>query len=190
MQRLDTKKLALASILGALAAASEMIKGPPFDIPFPLMPGIVSWDLTGVPMMMSLLFAGPLAAVYTCVIGCSMIFIRGNVSGGLMKLIPELATVLAFAAIRKGFIRKSIAAVASRVLVMTVANYYMLPIFIPAHYPSEAAVVGILLPLAVLNLTQALINIIPAQIVYSRLGDWWRLRVQETKPLDSASTKT
>ena len=161
-------------MLGALAAASEMIKGPPFDIPFPLLPGIVSWDLTGVPMMMSLLFSGPLAAVYTCVIGCSMIFTR-TVSGGTFKLVAELATILAFAAIRRGFITKTIAAVASRVLVMTVANYYMLPIFIPKYYPSEAAVVGILLPLAILNVTQALLNIIPAQIVYSRLGNKWRL---------------
>ena len=161
-------------MLGALAAASEMIKGPPFDIPFPLLPGIVSWDLTGVPMMMSLLFSGPLAAVYTCVIGCSMIFTR-TVSGGTFKLVAELATILAFAAIRRGFITKTIAAVGSRVLVMTVANYYMLPIFIPKYYPSEAAVVGILLPLAILNVTQALLNIIPAQIVYSRLGNKWRL---------------
>ena len=147
------------------------------------MPGIVSWDLTGVPMMMSLLFAGPLAAVYTCVIGCSMIFIRGTVSGGLMKLIAELATVLAFAAMRKGFIPKSVAAVASRVLVMTIANYYLLPIFIPKYYPSEAAVVGILLPLAVLNLTQALLNIIPAYIIYSRLPERWRFwGTTETSP--------
>ena len=177
-------------MLGALAAASEAIKGPPFDIPFPLLPGIISWDLTGVPMMISLLFAGPLAAVYTCFIGCSTIFLRGNVSGGLLKIIAELATILAFAAIRKGFIPKTIAAVASRILVMTAANYYMLPIFIPKYYPSEASVVPILLPLAVLNLTQALLNIIPAYIIYSRLGDWWRLRIQETKPLESTSIKT
>jgi hypothetical protein len=174
LQRLDTKKLALASILGALAAASEMIKGPPFDIPFPLLPGIVSWDLTGVPIMMSLLLAGPLAAVYTCVIGCSMIFTR-TISGGTFKLVAELATILAFAAIRRGFITKTIAAVTSRVLVMTVALYYLLPIFIPTYYPSAAAVIVVLLPFAILNVTQALLNIIPAQFVYSRLSNKWRL---------------
>ena len=190
MQKLDTKKLALVSILGALAAASEMIKGPPFDIPFPLLPGIVSWDLTGVPMMLSLLFAGPLAAVYTSVIGCSIIFLRGNVGGGLFKLIAELATILAFAAVRRGFVPKSIAAVASRVFVMTAANYYLLPIFWAKYYPSEAAVVVILLPLVAFNISQALINIIPAQIIHSRVRDWWRLRGQEKKPLDSTSLKT
>ena len=183
MQRMDTKKLALASILGALAAASEVIKGPPFDIPFPLLPGVISWDLTGLPMMISLLFTGPIGGVYTSVIGCSIIFLRGNVAGGIFKLIAELATILAFAAIRRGVVTKTIVAVASRVLVMTAVNYYALPIFYPVYYPSEAAVVGILLPLAVFNLTQALLNIIPSYIIYSRLPDQWRFWVTtETKP--------
>ena len=188
MLKLDTRKLVLASILGALAAASEVIRGPPFDIPFPLLPKAVSWDLTGVPMMISLLFAGPLAAVYTSVIGCSIIFLRGNVYGGTLKLIAELATILAFAAIRKGYIPKTVAAVASRVLIMTAANYFLLPIFY--DWASHEYVLGILLPLGIFNATQALLNIIPAYIIYDRLGDWWRLRTQESKPLDSASIKT
>jgi len=174
LQRLDTKKLALASILGALAAASEVIKGPPFDIAFPLLPGVVSWDLTGMPMLISLLFNGPIGGVYTSLIGCSIIFLRGNVPGGVFKLVAELATILAFAAIRRGIVTKTVAAVTSRVLVMTVANYCMLPLFYPAYYQSEVATVGILLPLAVFNVTQALLNIIPAYMIYSRLPDRWR----------------
>ena len=186
MQRLDTRKLALASTLGALSAVFEIIPGPPFDIPFPLYDR-VSWDLTGMPMIISLLFTGPIGAVYTCLIGCSFIFLRGNVYGGIFKLIAEIATILAFAAIRKGFITKSISAIASRVFIMTVANYYLLPIF----YGMPVSVVGGILPaLAIMNGTQALINIIPAQIVYSRLGDAWRSRLQETKPLEPASIKT
>jgi riboflavin transporter FmnP len=173
LQRLDTKKLALASILGALAAASEVIKGPPFDIPFPLMPGTVSWDLTGMPMILSLLFTGPIGAIYTTVIGCSIIFLRGNVSGGTLKLVAELATILAFAVIRKGIITKSIAAVMSRVLVMTIANFYLLQLFYV--WATEAYVVGLLFPLGIFNATQALLNIIPAYIIYSRLCNKWRL---------------
>jgi hypothetical protein len=183
LPRLDTKKLALASILGALAAASEMIRGPPFDIPFPLLPGVISWDLTGIPILVSLLFNGVLGGVYTSVIGCSIIFLRGNVPGGIFKLIAELATVLAFAAIRRGVIVKSIAAVTTRVVVMTVANYLMLPIFYPIYYPSGAVVVEILLPLAVFNLTQALLSIIPSYIIYNRLADGWRFwGTTETNP--------
>jgi riboflavin transporter FmnP len=186
LQRLDTRKLALASILGALSAVFEIIPGPPFDIPFPLYDR-VSWDLTGMPMMISLLFTGPIGAVYTCFIGCSFIFLRGNVYGGIFKVVAELATILAFAAIRRGFVTKSTAAVASRVVVMTVANYLLLPVFygMPVSF-----VVDILPALAVMNGTQALINIIPAQIVYSRLGDAWRLRVQETKPLNQLQTRS
>ena len=184
MPRLDTKKLALASILGALAAASEIIRGPPFDIPFPLLPDTVSWDLTGIPMMISLLFNGTIGAVYTSVIGCSIIFLRGNVAGGVFKLVAELATIVAFAALRKGVVVKSVAAVVSRVLVMTIANYYLLQFF---YGSSESYVVGLLLPLGVFNATQALLNIIPAYIIYSRLGDRWRLWGQKTNTLDTIS---
>ena len=185
MQRLDTRKLALASMLGALSAVFEIIPGPPFDIPFPLY-NRVSWDLTGMPMMISLLFTGPIGAIYTCLIGCSFIFFRGNLYGGLFKIIAELATILAFAAIQRGFVTKTVAAVGSRALVMTLANYSLLPIF---YGMPVSVVIGILPALAIMNGTQALINIIPAQIVYSRLCNTWRLRGQETKPLDTPSIK-
>ena len=180
MHKLATKKLALASVLGALAAASEAIRGPPFDIPFPLLPGIVSWDLTGIPMMFSLLMNGPIGGVYTSIIGCSIIFLRGNVPGGIFKLVAELATILAFALIKKGIITKTVAAVASRVLVMTAANFFLLPFFYPPYYSSGAAVVGILLPLAVFNVTQALLNIIPAILIFSRLPERWRFATMES----------
>ncbi|MBT8172148.1 hypothetical protein KJN74_04695 [Candidatus Bathyarchaeota archaeon] len=173
MQKMNTKSLALASILGALAAASEMIKGPPFDIPFPLLPGTISWDLTGMPMIVSLLFTGPIGAIYTCIIGCSIIFLRGNVYGGFLKLIAELATIIAFAAIRKGIITKSIGGITSRVLVMTFANLYLLPIFYV--WASETYVYSILIPIGIFNISQALINIIPAYIIYDRLRNKWRL---------------
>jgi hypothetical protein len=174
LQKLDTKKLALASILGAVAALSEIITGPPFDIPFPLLPGIVSWDLTGIPILISLLFNGSLGGVYTSIIGCSIIFIRGNVAGGIFKLIAELASILAFAATRKGIIMKTVTSITSRVLIMTLTNFFLLPIFYPLFYPSHASIIGILFPLALFNLTQGLLNIVPAYIIYSKLPDRWR----------------
>ncbi len=152
LQRLETKNLALASILGALSAVFEIIPGPPFDISFPFYPR-VSWDLTGFPMMISLFFSGPISAIYTCIIGCSIIFIRGNVAGGTFKLIAELATILAFAVFRKGLITKSIIAITSRVAIMTGVNYYLLPIFYPTM--SEAVIIGLLIPLGVFNITSS-----------------------------------
>jgi len=168
LRRLGTREIALASILGALSAMSEIIRGPPFDIPFPLMPQMVSWDITGLPMMVSLLLYGPLSAVYTCVIGCSIIFLRGNLYGGVFKIIAEMATLLAFAALSRGVVVKSITAVVSRVLTMTIANYYLLQIF---YGISEPAVISLLPPLGLFNATQALINIIPAYLIYSRIKE-------------------
>lgn len=179
LQRLETKNLTLASILGALSAVFEIIPGPPFDISFPLYPR-VSWDLTGFPMIISLFFSGPISAIYTCIIGCSIIFIRGNVVGGTFKLIAELSTILAFAVIQKGVITKSIVAISSRVLTMSVTNYYLLPIFY-SPFITEAATIGLLIPLGLFNITQALINIIPAYIIYSRLGNRWRLWEQKLR---------
>ena len=186
MLKLDTKKLALASMLAALCGVFELIPGPPFDIPFPLYDR-VSWDLTGMPMMMSLLFTGPVGALYTTLVGCSIIFLRGNLYGGIFKIIAELATILALYAMRKGLIPKTITSATSRVVVMTVANYFLLPVF---YNMPVSVVVGILPALAIMNGTQALINIIPAQLVYSRLGNWWRLQTNQTQPLKTKSLKT
>jgi hypothetical protein len=63
---------------------------------------------------------------------------------------------------------------------MTVATYYLLPLFygMPASF-----VVTILPALAVMNGTQALINIIPAQIVYNRLANKLQLwGTQDKRP--------
>ncbi|UCE29754.1 MAG: hypothetical protein JSV85_03325 [Candidatus Bathyarchaeota archaeon] len=167
MRKLGSKEIVAISLLGALAALLEVIRGPPFDIRFPLYPNI-SWDFTGIPIMISLMLYGPLSAVYTCLIGCSIIFFRGNVPGGTLKLIAELATLLGFALLRKGVVSKSIAAIISRVGVMTIANYYLLQLFYEMKTP---IVVGLLAPIALFNISQALINIVPAYhisvIIYS-----------------------
>jgi riboflavin transporter FmnP len=164
---LGTREIAAASMLGALSALWEIIPGPPFDIPFPLYQRI-SWDLTGIPMMISLLLYGPIAAVYTSLIGCSIIFIRGNVFGGVFKLVAELATLLGFAVIRKNFVLKSATAILSRVTVMTIANYYLLPVF---YKMPEPVVLGLLAYIGMFNATQALIIIVPAIIIFWRITE-------------------
>ncbi len=165
LHRIKTREVAAASLLGALAALWEIIPGPPFDVPFPLYPRI-SWDLTGIPIMISLFFYGPISGVYTCLIGCSIIFLRGNVFGGALKLIAELVTLLGFVVLKKNLVLKSILAVVTRVVVMTVTSYYLMPVFLPI---STSSVVSLLVPLAVFNVTQALINIIPSYLIYSRI---------------------
>lgn len=165
LQKIGTREIAAASMLGALSALWEIIPGPPFDVPFPLYPRI-SWDLTGIPVMISLLIYGPLCSVYTCLIGCSIIFLRGNLPGGTLKLIAELATLLGFALLRKHIVLNSTVAVTLRVATMTIANYYLLPFF---YGMPVSTVLGLLVPIALFNLSQALINIIPAYLIYLRI---------------------
>jgi len=81
-------------------------------------------------------------------------------------LIAELATLLGFMLLRRHIIFNSAVAVILRVAAMTVANYYLLPFFYPM---SVSAVVGLLVPIALFNVSQALINIIPACLIYLRI---------------------
>ncbi|RLI45039.1 hypothetical protein DRO61_11385 [Candidatus Bathyarchaeota archaeon] len=163
---IGTREIAVASILGALSFLFEVVPGPPFDIPFPLYPR-VTWDITGIPMMISLLLYGPLTAVYTCLIGTAIIFLRGGISGGLFKIIAELSTLLAYALIKKNIIVKATVASFTRVAVMTIANYFMLQFF---YKTPEAIVIGLLPTLAIFNFSQAMINIIPAHIIHKRIS--------------------
>ena len=165
MKIYDTKKLALASLLGTISALLEVIPGIPFDIPFPLL-NRVSWDLTGIPMMLSLMTTDLIGGIYTVFIGCSFIFLRGNVYGGIFKIIAELTTIIIFSLIRKNFFIKSSCAIFFRVLIMTCVNFFLLPIF---RGLPESIVIGILPALAILNATQGLINIFFAKAIFDKI---------------------
>jgi len=165
-QNIKAREVTAASLLGALAALWEIIPGPPFDIPFPLYPQI-SLDLTGIPMMISLLSYGTIPGVYTSLIGCSIIFLRGNVPGGIFKLVAELSTLLGFVLLKRGIVVKSVLAVTSRVVVMTMVNYLLLPFF---YSMPESVTVSLLVPIALFNVIQAAINIIPAYLIYLRIS--------------------
>ena len=161
----DTKKLALASLLGGISALLEIIPGIPFDIPFPLY-NKVSWDLTGVPMMISLLSTDLIGGIYTVIIGCLFIFIRGNVYGGIFKIIAELTTIIVFFLIHRNFVIKTFGATTFRIIVMSIANFFMLPIF---YGLPESFVISILPALAILNASQAIINIFIAKTIFDRI---------------------
>jgi riboflavin transporter FmnP len=163
--RINTQLIINASIFGALSIMFEIIPGPPFDVRFPLYPNI-SWDLTGVPMMLSLLLYGPLASLFTCLIGCSIIFMRGNLYGGILKIIAELSTLFGYALFRRNFVINSLTAIVSRVTLMSVANFYLLQLF---YGMSERIVASLIGPIAVFNASQALINIFFASVIYEAI---------------------
>ena len=81
-------------------------------------------------------------------------------------MIAELATLLGFVLPRKHIVFNSTVAVILRVVTMTIANYYLLPFFYPMPV---STVVGLLIPIALFNLSQALVNIIPAYLIYLRI---------------------
>jgi len=119
-------------------------------------------------MMISLLSYGPVSVVYSSFVECSIIFLRGNIPGGVFKLVAELATLLGFVLLKKGIVARSILAVTLRVIVMTATNYFLLQLF---YNMPESAVIGLLIPLGLFNLVQALINIIPAYLIYLRISE-------------------
>jgi len=117
--------------------------------------------------MISLFFYGPLSAIYTCLVGCSIIFLRGNLQGGTLKLLAELSTLIGFILVRRHIISGTATALISRTGLMTVANYYLLQIF---YRMPEPVVVGLLPYIGLFNVTQALINIVPSYLIFTRIS--------------------
>ena len=92
-------------------------------------------------------------------------------------MVAELATLLGFVLLKKSIVAKSILAVTLRVVVMTAVNYFLLQLF---YTMPEHVVAGLLVPIALFNVIQALINIIPAYLIY--------LRISKSKKLGDMST--
>ena len=82
-------------------------------------------------------------------------------------MLAELATLLGFVLLKKNIVTKSILAVTLRVAIMTVTNYFLLQLF---YNMPEFDVVGLLVPIALFNMVQALINIIPGYLIYLRIS--------------------
>lgn len=167
--KIGVREIAVASVLGALSAMLKFQAGPPFSISFPLYPRI-AWDFAEIPIIISLLTCGPLCGIYTSLIGCSIIFLRGNMTGGIFKVIAEFATIIGYALFRRNFALDTAKATLSRVIVMTVANYYLLPFFYGKYGTTPEVAAALLAPIAVFNVTQALINIIPAYAIYKKIA--------------------
>jgi riboflavin transporter FmnP len=167
-RKIGVREIAVASVLGALSAMLKFQAGPPFSISFPLYPRI-AWDFAEIPIIISLLLCGPLCGLYTSSIGCSIIFLRGNITGGIFKIIAEFATIIGYAVFRRNFAIDASKATLSRVIAMTVANYYLLPFFYGKYGTTPEVAAALLAPIAVFNTTQALINIIPAYAIYKKM---------------------
>ncbi len=174
---LSTKELAGTGMLSAVAALFEVL---PFDLPFPLLP-FLTFDPTGIPIAIAAILYGPSAGMVATGIAGIVIGARNPV-GATFKTVAEFSTVVPLALVMHRFKRSLsrggttgwitvtgltwVAAIGSRVAVMTLFNYAVLPIIIPSM---ANVIVFILVPIAVFNLIQGVLNVVPAYFVVDRL---------------------
>ncbi len=159
-----SRTLALASLLAAVAATFEIL---PLDIRIVGFERL-SFDPVGIPILLTLMLAGLVPSVYVAGISSSIIFFRGNLAGGTLKLLAELSTILGFYLLmRRGILWASVSALSVRVIFMMLTNYYLLQFFF--GIPPDV-VVSVWLPFLVpFNLAQGLINIWGADYVKLRI---------------------
>ena len=159
-----TTKLASTAVLGALVIVFDYIlKFSGLKIPFPLFP-VLKFDFTGIPIVLSYLVFGLSSGATTASIAFLGILLRsGDVIGASMKAIAEVATIAGMALWiqRTNRLGKTLSiafGLVLRVVVMSVANVIVLPIFYAQSYTLSPAV--LLLPmLGVFNTIQGFISI-------------------------------
>jgi riboflavin transporter FmnP len=164
-------------MLSALAAILEIF---PVEIPFPLFPRLTV-DPVGIPIAVAAILYGPSAGLIASGIAGAAITLRGNAIGASFKVVAEVSTSVPLAltlyALRghlsKGGRRAWVAvglswavAVTSRIAVMTVDNYLFLQVLL--SFPVEL-VLALLPIIAIFNLLQGIINVVPAYLVVHRL---------------------
>jgi riboflavin transporter FmnP len=164
-------------MLSAVAAILELV---PLEIPFPLFPRLTI-DPVGIPIAMAAILYGPSAGIVASGIAGATITLRGNPIGASFKVVAEVSTVVPLALTLyafKGTLSKGgrsawaivglswAVAVAARVGVMTVDNYIFLQVLL--LLPVEV-VLALLPVVAVFNLIQGIINVVPAYLMVHRL---------------------
>ncbi|MFQ5950520.1 MAG: hypothetical protein ACE5KH_00375 [Candidatus Geothermarchaeales archaeon] len=161
-----SRTLALASLMAAVAATFEIL---PLDLKVVGF-GNLSLDPVGIPILLTLMLAGLAPSVFVAGISSSVIFFyKGAFASGTLKLLAELSTLLGFYLLmRRGVLWASISALSARIIVMTVANYYLLQFFFTFITPEILISEGLAF-LAVFNLVQGVINIWGAEYVSLRI---------------------
>ncbi len=170
------------AIMAALVIVFDYtLKYSGMKIPFPWYPNL-KFDFTGIPIIMSLFMYGFPSAVTTSIIAGLGIFMRsGNWVSASMKVFAELSTVLGIhlglnlmSRDKKNMNYLSWAlGLASRVLIMTGVNLYVLP---NIYRVPMVAAIGLLPLIGVFNVVQGLVTIglghFLFQAVKTRLPNW------------------
>ena len=174
----NTVRLTGTAILAALVIVFDYtLKYSGLKIPFPWYPNL-KFDFTGIPITMSLFLYGfPPSVMTSLVAGIGIVARSGNVISASMKVAAELSTVAGIhigqrIATKNRYI-SWISGLASRILVMTLVNLYVLPNVY--RVPMEATI-GLLPLIGVFNAIQGAITIglgyFLFEAVRSRLPQW------------------
>ncbi len=170
------------AIMAALVIVFDYtLKYSGLKIPFPWYPNL-KFDFTGVPIIMSLLMYGLSPALTTCLVaGIGIVMRSGNWISASMKFFAELSTVIGLYMGESVFFKDRLGTnypalalgIASRVLIMTAVNLYVLPYF--WHVPYEVTV-GLIPLIGVFNVVQGLgtigLGYFLFGVVKSRLPNW------------------
>ena len=159
-----TVKLTGTAILAALVIIFDYsLKYSGLKIPFPWYSNL-KFDFTGIPIVMSLFLYGFSSSVFTSLVaGVGIVARSGNVVSALMKVFAELSTVIGLQiglVILEGKTTSKyffwIIGIVSRVLIMSVVNFYVLP---NVYGVPIQATLGLLPLIGVFNVIQGLITI-------------------------------
>jgi|YelNatPaOPRAMG01_1025707.scaffolds.fasta_scaffold04271_13 riboflavin transporter FmnP len=176
--RIATKTLAGIIVLAALVVVFDYtLKYSGLKIPFPV-PGLefLTFDLTGIPIVLSLLLFGLVPGTFTSAIAVLAILARsGKFISSLMKGFAEFSTILGMFIgfkITKRFKLPSafLLGIITRVLVMTVANFaliYFGLMPIPSAY-MEIPLIYLSLT-AIFNVIQGSISIVGGCLIYAAI---------------------
>jgi riboflavin transporter FmnP len=170
------------AIMAALVIVFDYaLKYSGLKIPFPWYPNL-KFDFTGVPIIMSLFMYGFSPAFTTSLVaGIGIVMRSGNWISASMKFFAELSTVFGLYLGESVFFKDRIGTnyqawalgIASRVLIMTAVNLYVLPNFWRVPWN---VTVGLLPLIAAFNIVQGLVTIgfgyFLFEAVKARLPNW------------------
>lgn len=166
--------IAGTAILSAAVAVLEFTRY--LRIPFPLFPTL-KFDVMGIPMALAYFLFGLAPGLSTSLVSFAIIASRDPFSGA-MKALAESATILGAFLILRGknpstsYLRKIMAIFSSvtlRVVVMSVANVLLLPVYMGRYYANAQAVMPVLGLIAAFNAIQGAISIVGSFFLYEAI---------------------
>jgi len=166
--------IAGTTVLGSVVAVLEFSRF--LRIPFPLFP-VLKFDIVGIPMIIAYSLFGLVPGISTSLVSFAIISSRDPFSGA-MKALAESATILgAFLVLRgknpnssyKRRVLAIISSVALRVVVMSITNVLLLPVYMPKFYATPEAAIAVLHFIAAFNAIQGIISIAGGFSIYEAI---------------------